>query len=101
MKVWINRDTCDSNLAACEQCFGQFLRTGVPDRGCIVAWRDDGDESITVHMRSEGESHMIVIPPEKRDLIAYEGWPAFVDFEPAFLKSKVERGVPVREDETD
>ena len=97
MKVWLNRDTCSSNLAACENCFGQFLRTGVPDRACMVAWRDDGKESITVHMRSEGESHMLVIPADKRELVAYEGWPKFVDFEPSFLKDKVERGQPVDE----
>jgi len=97
MKVWINRDTCGSNLAACESCFGQFLRTGVPDRGCIVTWRDDGSDAITVYMRSEGANHVIVIPPEKRDLIAYEGWPAFVDFEPLFSKRSVDRGSPVED----
>jgi hypothetical protein len=97
MKVWINRDTCSSNLAACESCFGQFLRTGVPDRGCIVAWRDDGRDDITVHMRTENESHFIVIPADKRELIAYEGWPAFVDFHPSFLKSEVKRGIPAGE----
>ena len=60
MKVWLDRDTCDSNLAACEGCFGQFLRTGVPDRGCMLAWRDDGSEDVTLYMMSEGKTHTVV-----------------------------------------
>ena len=92
MKVWINRDSCDSNLAACEHCFGQFLRTGVPDRACIIAHRDDGSETITVEMVSDGAHHTLVIPPEMRDLIAYEGWPAFADFAPEFRKHEYPKG---------
>ncbi|MFN2114541.1 MAG: hypothetical protein ACK2T6_02430 [Anaerolineae bacterium] len=86
MKVWINRDTCDSNLAACEQCFGQFLRTGVPDRGCVLAYVDDGSEDMTVYMHSDGEDHVVVIPAEMRETVSYEGWPQFVEFKPEFRK---------------
>ena len=85
MKVWIDRDTCDSNLAACEGCFGQFLRTGVPDRGCVLAAKDDGSDDVTVYMHTDGEDHMLVIPADMRETVAYEGWPQFVDFRPRFL----------------
>ena len=93
MKVWINRDTCDSNLAACEGCFGQFLRTGVPDRGCMLAWKDDGREDMTVYMQTEGKHHMMVIPEDQRELISYEGWPQYVDFQVKFRKHEYPEGV--------
>jgi hypothetical protein len=74
MKVWIDRDTCDSNLAACLSCFGQMVLTGVPDRGCIVKYEDDGSETLTVFMRSDGqEREPLIIPKEMRDMVAYEG----------------------------
>jgi hypothetical protein len=93
MKVWLDRDTCDSNLAACEGCFGQFLRTGVPDRGCILAHKDDGSDDVTVYMHSDGQDHMIVIPADMREIVSYEGWPQFVEFKPAFRKHETDAAV--------
>ena len=85
MKVWIDRDTCDSNLSACLSCFGQFVRTGDPDRGCIVKYEDDGSETLTVFMRSDGQDREpLIIPKEMRDMVAFEGWDKFVSFEPKF-----------------
>lgn len=89
MKVWLDRDTCDSNLSACISCFGQFIRTGVPDRGCILQVEEDGSEDITVYMHTDGEDHEpIVITKDARELVAYEGWDKFVSFEPEFLYKK-------------
>jgi hypothetical protein len=85
MKVWIDRDTCESNLSACLSCFGQMVRTGVPDRGCIVKYEDDGSETLTVFLHSEGQDwEPLIIPQEMRDMVAYEGWDKFVSFEPDF-----------------
>jgi len=85
MKVWIDRDTCDSNLSACLSCFGQLVRSGVPDRGCIMKYEDDGSETWTVFMHSDGqEQDPLIIPKEMRDMVAYEGWDKFVSFEPEF-----------------
>ncbi len=86
MKVWIDRNTCDSNLSACESCFGQLVRSGVPDRACILAYKDDGSESMTIYMHSEDHNVMLVIPPEMRDMVAYDGWSRYVSFEPAMVK---------------
>jgi hypothetical protein len=93
MKVWIDRDTCEANLATCLSCFGQLVRTGVPDRACIIDYEDDGSEDLTVYMHSEGQDREpIVIPQDMRELVAYEGWTEFVDFEPRFRKNEgVER----------
>jgi hypothetical protein len=92
MKIWIDRNLCEANLAACESCFGQLVRTGVPDRGCIIAYEDDGSETLTIYLRSEEHEEMLVIPPEMRELVAYDGWSQYVSFEPKFRKNEgVER----------
>jgi hypothetical protein len=89
MKVWIDRDTCDSNLSACLSCFGQLMITGAADRGCIIDHIEDGSDDITVYMRSGGEDHgPYVIPADQRELVAYEGWDKFVDFEPPFRRGE-------------
>ena len=95
MKVWIDRDTCDSNLSACLSCFGQLVRTGVPDRGCITDFEDDGSEDMTVYMFSDGEEREpIVIPKEDRELVAFEGWDKFVSWKPEFRKNEGTHKVP-------
>jgi hypothetical protein len=95
MKVWINRDTCDSNLSACLSCFGQFVRTGVPDRGCITDYEDDGSEDMIVYMFSDGQDREpIIIPKEDRELVAFEGWDQFVSWKPRFRKNEGAERVP-------
>ncbi len=89
MKVWMNRDKCETSLSACLSCFGQFVRTGVPNRGCITDHEDDGTEDITIFMISEGvERAPVFIPEEDRELVAYEGWDKFVDWKPRFRKNE-------------
>lgn len=88
MKVWIDRNQCESNLAACESCFGQFIRTGVPDRGCILAAQDDGREDYTVYLKYNDHVEVIEIPADQVELVAYEGWSKFVSVEPAFRRNE-------------
>lgn len=89
MKVWIDRDTCESNLSACLSCFGQLMITGVPDRGCIINFEDDGTEDFTVFMHSDGQDHdPLFIPADQRELVAFEGWDQFVPFEPEFRRNE-------------
>jgi hypothetical protein len=89
MKVWIDRDTCESNLSACTSCFGQLLRKGVPDRGCIIDFEDDGTEDVTVYMRSEGVEHgPYFIPADQRELVAFDGWDKYVDFVPNYRRNE-------------
>ena len=84
MKVWINRNLCESNLAACESCFGQFLVTGVPDRPCIIAYQDDGRDTFTIFLRSGDDEETLIVPPRMREFVAYDGWSQYVSFEPQF-----------------
>jgi hypothetical protein len=89
MKVWIDRDKCEASLSACLSCFGQFVRTGVPDRGCILNFEEDSSEDLIVYMHSEGvDREPIFIPAKDRELVAYEGWTEFVNWEPAFRKNE-------------
>ena len=89
MKVWMDRDKCESSLSACLSCFGQFVRSSVPDRGCITNYEDDGTEDMTVYMISEGVEHEpIFIPKEDRELVAYEGWDKFINWTPSFRKNE-------------
>lgn len=89
MKVWIDRDKCEANLSTCLSCFGQLVRTGIPDRACIMDYEDNGSEDMTIFMRSEGvDREPIVIPKDMREMVAYEGWTEFVDFEPRFRKNE-------------
>ena len=89
MIVWIDRDTCDSNLSACLSCFGELMVRGKTDRGCILDTQDDGSEDVTVYMRSGGEDHgPYVVPADQRELVAYEGWDQFVDFVPEFRRNE-------------
>ena len=89
MKVWIDRDTCESNLSACLSCFGQLVRIGAPDRGCIVDYEEDGSEDLTIFMHSDGQDREpMIVPKDMRELVAYEGWDKFVSFEPNFRKNE-------------
>jgi len=88
MKIWIDRDECEATLPTCESCFGQLVRTGVPDRGCILAYKDDGSEDLTIFLHSEDHQEMIIIPKDMRELVAYDGWTRFVDWEPPFRKNE-------------
>ena len=88
MKVWIDRDTCESNLSACLSCFGELLH-GKTDRACILDIEDDGTDDVTVYMRSDGVEHdPFVIPADMRDTVAFEGWDKYVDFEPKFRRNE-------------
>ena len=89
MIVWIDRDTCDSNLSACLSCFGELMRKGAIDRGCILDHQEDGSEDITLYMHSDGSDHgPYVIPADQRELVAFEGWDKFVDFVPKFRRNE-------------
>jgi hypothetical protein len=55
---------------------------------CIFKHEDDDSETLTVHLHSEDHNEVLVIPPEMRELVAYEGWTQFVSFEPPFRKNE-------------
>lgn len=85
MRVTLDRDTCLTVLPACEECFATFVLHGCyPDRACIVNTVDDGRDETTIVLRFDGRAETLVVTDENRELIAYEGWTAFVDEPPTF-----------------
>jgi len=88
MKVWIDRNKCTTTLSACLSCFGQLVRTGVPDRGCIMDYEEEETEDMTVFMKSGDHEEEVFIPKDMREMVAYEGWDKFVSFTPEFLSGR-------------
>lgn len=88
MKVIIDRGYCDSNLAFCQRCSAAFFRYPEGyDRHCIVDIQDDGKETLTLQMQTDGRTLEIELTDEQRNLAAVEGWEVLADFDPALFRS--------------
>jgi hypothetical protein len=88
MKVIIDRDLCDANLAFCQRCSAAFIRYPEGhDRHCIRDIIDDGRELLTLELRTDGRILEIELTDEERDLASVEGWEALVDFDPALFRT--------------
>ena len=87
MKVTIDRRLCDHVLSECERCFARFvLNPEGEDRTCITDYVEDGDSNLTLTLKYDGLEEVLVIPPEKRELVASEGWSQFVKVQPKFYR---------------
>ncbi len=85
MRLTVNRSTCAHHPAACEQCFGEFLRHGtLPERGCLTDFVDDGRPEITARIQLGDSFGTLVVTDENREAIIYEGWMKFVQLHPEF-----------------
>jgi hypothetical protein len=79
MKVVMDRNTCGHHPAACEQCFGEFLRRGgVPDRACVLQVVEDGRAEIQVEIKSGKYVGSLTVTDANREEIIYDGWMKFV-----------------------
>jgi hypothetical protein len=88
MKVIIDRDLCDTNLAFCQRCSAAFIRYPEGhDRHCIRDIIDDGQDLLTLELRTDGRILEIELTEEERDLASVEGWEALVDFDPALFRT--------------
>jgi hypothetical protein len=88
MRVTIDRDLCNSSLPFCQRCSAAFIRypEGV-DRLCIVDVEDDGKDTLTLHMLTDGRELEIELTDEQRELASVEGWEALADFDPALFRT--------------
>lgn len=88
MKVIIDRGLCDASLSFCQRCSAAFIRhpEGV-DRPCIREIIDDGQERLTIEMRTDNRVLEIELTDEMRDLASVEGWEALADFDPALFRT--------------
>lgn len=81
MRVKINRDLCQAQLAFCERCLGQFLKHPMGyEKRCFEELEDDGSDLLTIELHSGENKVILVLDEEQRLLMAGEGWARFVDF---------------------
>ena len=96
MRIVMDRNTCTTVLPACEECFATFLlHRCVPDRGCIMDVADDGREETTLVLLYNGNQVEVVVTDANRELLAYDGWTAYVDVMPDFFSAGARRPVPI------
>lgn len=96
MRIVLDRNTCKTILPACEECFATFLLHGcVPDRGCITDAVDDGQEETTLVLQYQGKEIEILVTDENRELLAYDGWSAYVDVIPDFFSAGEKKSQPL------
>ncbi len=96
MQVIIDRNMCGHHPAACEQCFGEFLRHGEPDLGCIIKTVEDGKPEISVEIRSGKSTGTLVVTEANREAIIYDGWMKFVQMPPEAFEIVPPHGSEVR-----
>ena len=88
MRIVIDRDLCNANLAFCQRCSAALIRYPEGgDRLCIRDIVDDGSEMLTIEMYTDGRLLQLELTDEERDLAAVEGWEALADFDPALFRS--------------
>ena len=87
MKVTIDRELCDASLPFCQRCSAAFIRypEGV-DRMCIREIIDDGNDELTIVMRTDERTLEIKLTEDERELASIEGWEAPADFDPALFR---------------
>lgn len=92
MRVTIDRNLCNTSLPFCQRCSATFIRfpEGV-DRLCILEVEDDGKETLTLHMLTDGRELEIELTDEQREVASVEGWEALADFDPALFRSGANR----------
>lgn len=89
MRVRINRDYCDANLAFCEQCLGKFLKEPEGyERHCFEEIEEDGSDILTLEIHSGEHEVVLKLDEEQRKLVAGEGWSYFVNFIPTIYRVK-------------
>ena len=88
MRVVMDRDLCNASLPYCQRCSAAFIRYPEgSDRLCIRDIVDDGQELLTIEMKTDGRLLEIELTDEMRNLASVEGWEALADFDPAFFRT--------------
>lgn len=92
MKVIMDRDLCNASLPYCQRCSATFIRYPEgTDRLCILDVIDDGKETLTLQLRTEGRELEVELSEEEREIASVEGWEALADFDPALFREGAEK----------
>ncbi|GAB4263476.1 MAG: hypothetical protein Kow0080_01860 [Candidatus Promineifilaceae bacterium] len=88
MRVVLDRGLCNASLTFCQRCSAAFIRNPEGyDRPCIRDVIDDGKETLTFEMYTDGRTLELELTEEERELASIEGWEALADFDPALFRS--------------
>jgi hypothetical protein len=88
MKVLIDRDLCDASLPFCARCSAAFIRHPEgTDRPCIREVIDDGKETLTLELLTDGRAIEVELTEDQRELAGVEGWEVLADFDPALFRT--------------
>jgi hypothetical protein len=88
MKIYIDRSICDDCLSTCERRMARLVRYPLAeDRPCITAIEDDGQTELTLVIKDNGHQATLVLDDEARELVASEGFSAFLPWTPSFYRS--------------
>ena len=88
MKVIIDRGLCNNSLMYCQRCSAALFRHPEGyDRPCIVEIRDDGKDTLTLEMRTDGRVLEVTLTDEEQEVASIEGWEALAGFDPALFRT--------------
>lgn len=88
MKIIIDRNLCDANLAFCQRCSAALIRFPEgSDRLCIMDVVEDDKETLTLELLTDGRKLEIELTDELQELASVEGWEALADFDPALFRT--------------
>lgn len=88
MKVVIDRNLCNTSLPFCQRCSAAFIRYPEgSDRLCILDVVDDGKDTLTLEMLTDGRHLVIELTDEMQEIASVEGWEALADFDPALFRT--------------
>lgn len=88
MKVIIDRDLCNSSLPFCQRCSAAFFRYPEgTDRLCIMDIIDDGKNTLTLEMNTDGRIIEVELTDDDLEMASIEGWEALADFDPALFRT--------------
>jgi hypothetical protein len=87
----MDRDLCNASMQFCQRCSAAFIRFPEGhDRLCIREIIEDGNDTLTIELRTDGRVLELALSEEMQELASVEGWEALADFDPALFRSGAE-----------
>ncbi len=80
MKITINHDNCQHGGEFADRCLAATIRNPLGhERFCTAQLEEDGQPELTVVLIFDGQEHTLILHDQReRDIVASEGWPAFM-----------------------
>lgn len=80
MKIKIDHTNCQHGGAYSDGCLAATIRNPLGhEKFCMAQMEEDGKDELTVTLVLDGEEHTLVLHDQReRDLVASDGWPAFL-----------------------